>query len=64
LITTGFDWLSRGDGLDLKGVVANLTTFTPDVVTIDSLGEVLPLLKFNSNNADDFTVAHTEVIKR
>ena len=25
--------------------------------------EVLPLFKFNSNNADDFTVAHTEVIK-
>jgi hypothetical protein len=51
------------DGLDLKGVVTDLTTFTPDVVTIDSLGEVLPLFKFNSNNADDFTVAHTEVIK-
>ena len=52
-----------GDNLDLKGVVTDLTAFTPDVVTIDSLGEVLPLFKFNSNNADDFTVAHTEVIK-
>jgi hypothetical protein len=52
-----------GDSLDLKGVVTDLTAFTPDVVTIDSLGEVLPLFKFNSNNADDFTVAHTEVIK-
>jgi hypothetical protein len=52
-----------GDGIDLKGVVTDLTAFTPDVVTIDSLGEVLPLYKYNSNNADDFTTAHTEVIK-
>jgi hypothetical protein len=32
-------------------------------VVIDSLGELLPLFRFNSNSADDFTVAHAEVIK-
>jgi hypothetical protein len=61
--TNRFRLAEPGDGIDLKGVVTDLTAFTPDVVTIDSLGEVLPLFKYNSNNADDFTVAHTEVIK-
>lgn len=51
------------DNIELKEVVNDLTVFEPDVVVIDSLGEVLPLFRFSSNNADDFTVAHTEVIK-
>ncbi|MEU9805174.1 hypothetical protein [Mycobacterium sp. NPDC050853] len=32
------------------------------MVTIDSLGEVLPLFGANSNNADDFTKVHATVI--
>lgn len=48
---------------DLKQVVADLEVFKPDVVVLDSLGEVMPLFRANSNSADDFTVVHTEVIK-
>ncbi|MDT5225704.1 MAG: hypothetical protein QOG19_3111 [Mycobacterium sp.] len=49
--------------LELKELVTDLLVFRADVVTIDSLGEVLPLFRANSNNADDFTVVHTTVIK-
>lgn len=48
---------------ELKDVVADLEVFKPDVVVLDSLGEVMPLFRANSNSADDFTVVHTEVIK-
>lgn len=48
---------------DLKAIVRDLKDFQPDVVVLDSLGEVMPLFGANSNSADDFTVVHTEVIK-
>lgn len=49
--------------LELKEVVADLSIFQPDAVVIDSLGEVLPLFRASSNNADDFTLVHSDVIK-
>jgi hypothetical protein len=61
--TGRFRLAEPADAVDLKEVVQNLTEFKPDVVTIDSLGEVLPLFRYNSNNADDFTMVHTDVIK-
>lgn len=48
---------------ELKELVADLTVFKPDVVVLDSLGEVMPLFRANSNSADDFTVVHSDVIK-
>lgn len=47
---------------ELKQVINDLCVFGPTVVTIDSLGEVLPLFGANSNNADDFTRVHTAVV--
>ena len=52
-----------GDGLDLKEVVQDQLVVKPDVVILDSLGEILPLFRANSNSADDFTTVHAEVIK-
>lgn len=49
--------------VELKELVADLKAFKPDVVVLDSLGEVMPLFRANSNSADDFTVVHTDVIK-
>lgn len=49
--------------LELKELVADLTVFKPDVVVLDSLGEVIPLFRGNSNNSDDFTIVHSVVIK-
>lgn len=49
--------------IELKELVADLTVFEPDAVVVDSLGEVMPLFRANSNNADDFTLVHADVIK-
>jgi hypothetical protein len=49
--------------LELKELVSDLTVFRPDVVVLDSLGEVIPLFRGNSNNSDDFTIVHSDVIK-
>lgn len=51
------------DSLDLKQVVQDQQVFKPEVAVLDSLGEVLPLFRANSNSADDFTTVHAEVIK-
>lgn len=51
------------DDLDLRAVVQDLAAWHPDVVTLDSLGEIMPLFKANSNSADDFTDVHRDVIK-
>lgn len=48
---------------ELRDLVADLIAFEPDVVVLDSLGEVMPLFRANSNSADDFTVVHSTVIK-
>jgi hypothetical protein len=52
-----------GDRLDLLEVVQDQAVAKPDVVILDSLGEILPLFRANSNSADDFTTVHAEVIK-
>ena len=49
--------------LELNELVGDLTVFKPDVVVLDSLGEVIPLFRGNSNNSDDFTIVHADVIK-
>jgi hypothetical protein len=61
--TTRFRLSEPGDRLDVKELVQDQLAFRPDVVVIDSLGELIPLFRGNSNSADDFTVVHTEVIK-
>lgn len=52
-----------GDRLELKEVVQDQLVAKPDLVILDSLGEILPLFRANSNSADDFTTVHAEVIK-
>lgn len=47
----------------INAVVANCTDWRPDIAIVDSLGELLPMYGANSNNADDFTHAHTRVLK-
>jgi hypothetical protein len=51
------------DRLELQEVVQDQLVIKPDVVVLDSLGEILPLFRANSNSADDFTTVHAEVIK-
>ncbi|UOD81987.1 DNA recombination/repair protein RecA [Paenarthrobacter ureafaciens] len=51
------------DRPDLIHTVADLKAWSPDVVVVDSVGELLPLMGLNSNSPDDFTIAHTSVLK-
>jgi hypothetical protein len=51
------------DRPDLQEVVQDQLAVKPDVVILDSLGEILPLFRANSNSADDFTTVHADVIK-
>jgi hypothetical protein len=60
---TSFRLSEPGDHLELQEVVQDQLVIKPDVVVLDSLGEILPLFRANSNSADDFTTVHAEVIK-
>ena len=61
--TSRFRLSEPGDRPDVRALVQDQLVFKPGVVVVDSLGELIPLFRGNSNSADDFTVVHTEVIK-
>jgi hypothetical protein len=48
---------------DVNQVVEDCKTWRPEVAVVDSVGELLPMLGADSNSADDFTRAHTRVLK-
>jgi hypothetical protein len=58
-----FRYKEPEDRQDLIETVADLRVWKPDVVIIDSVGELLPMMGLNSNSPDDFTIAHTAVLK-
>ncbi len=60
---TYFRLSEPGDRLELREVVQDQLVIKPDLVVLDSLGEILPLFHANSNSADDFTTVFAEVIK-
>lgn len=51
------------DKIDLDAVVQDLLDWEPELVVLDSLGEIMPLYGASSNSADDFTLVHKDVIK-
>jgi KaiC/GvpD/RAD55 family RecA-like ATPase len=61
--TDRFRLSEPADRLELREVVQDQQAIKPDLVVLDSLGEILPLFRANSNSADDFTTVHAEVIK-
>jgi hypothetical protein len=58
-----FRYAEPEDKTELIAVVRDLAKWKPDVVVIDSIGELLPAMGLNSNSPDDFTIAHTHVLK-
>lgn len=58
-----FRYVEPDDRTELYAVVHSLVEMRPDVVVLDSIGELLPALGLNSNSPDDFTVAHSYVLK-
>lgn len=58
-----FLYVEPEDRLHLAAVVADMRTWGPNVVVLDSLGELLPLFGSSSNSADEYTNAHRSVLK-
>lgn len=58
-----FRYKEPDDKIDLIATVADLKAWRPDVVVVDSVGELLPMMGLNSNSPDDFTIAHSAVLK-
>jgi Bifunctional DNA primase/polymerase, N-terminal/AAA domain len=58
-----FRYVEPEDAAHLLRVVADARTWRPGVAVVDSVGELLPLLKLSSNAPDDFTSAHAQVLK-
>lgn len=58
-----FRYKEPEDKIDLIATVADLKAWRPKIVTVDSIGELLPMMGLNSNSPDDFTIAHTSVLK-
>lgn len=58
-----FRYVEPDDRMELYAIVDVLVQMRPDVVVLDSIGELLPALGLNSNSPDDFTIAHSYVLK-
>lgn len=58
-----FRFVEPEDRADLLDIVAFLKVWRPAVAVVDSIGELLPLLGRKSNDPDDFTAAHSDVLK-
>ncbi|WP_430497862.1 hypothetical protein ACQRWP_23830 [Micromonospora trifolii] len=58
-----FRYVEPEDKAHLMAVVKDAKKWRPAVAVVDSVGELLPLMGLNSNSPDDFTLAHTAVLK-
>lgn len=58
-----FRYKEPEDKIDLVATVADLKAWRPKIVVVDSIGELLPMMGLNSNSPDDFTIAHSAVLK-
>jgi hypothetical protein len=58
-----FRYVEPEDGKSLLDLVAFLVTWRPVIVVVDSVGELLPMFRLSSNNPDDFTTVHAQVLK-
>lgn len=58
-----FRYVEPEDMTHLVAVVRALREWEPAVAIVDSIGELLPCLGLSSNNPDDFTKAHSIVLK-
>ncbi|WP_193748631.1 AAA family ATPase [Gordonia terrae] len=50
------------DEIEVGALVADLVAWEPDLVVLDSMGELLPIFGASSNDADDFTAVNRQVL--
>lgn len=58
-----FRYKEPEDRQDLIEAIADLRAWRPGVAVLDSVGELMPTMGLSSNSPDDFTIAHTSVLK-
>jgi hypothetical protein len=58
-----FRYCEPEDAEHLTRVVADSQGWRPAVVVVDSIGELLPLLRLSSNSPDDYTTANTRALQ-
>lgn len=58
-----FRYKEPEDRQDLIEAIADLKAWRPGVAVLDSVGELMPTMGLSSNSPDDFTIAHTSVLK-
>lgn len=58
-----FRYVEPEDADHLKAVIQDMKWWRPAVAVVDSIGELLPLLRLSSNSPDDFTSANARVLK-
>lgn len=61
--TERFRYKEPEDRQDLMETIWDLKRWKPDIAVLDSIGELMPTMGLNSNSPDDFTLAHTSVMK-
>lgn len=58
-----FRYVEPEDKAHLLAVVEDAKDWRPAVAVVDSVGELLPMLRLSSNSPDEFTSAHARVLK-
>lgn len=61
---TRFRYASPEDKADMEAVIVDATIWKPSIVILDSIGELLPMFGANSNDGDEYTVVHRQVLTR
>lgn len=61
---TRFRYASPEDKADMEAVILDATIWKPSIVILDSIGELLPMFGANSNDGDEYTVVHRQVLTR
>lgn len=59
-----FRYYEPEDGEELRHAVDDITTWAPQVLVVDSIGEVFPMLGVNTNDGDEITGALRTVCTR
>ncbi|WP_198529232.1 AAA family ATPase [Mycolicibacterium obuense] len=58
-----FRYCEPEDRIELRQVILDSASWRPAVALVDSIGELLPMYGASSNSSDDFTLAHSNVLK-
>ncbi|WP_448221958.1 AAA family ATPase [Gordonia iterans] len=59
-----FRYTDPDEALEVHGAIADCEQWAPSLVVIDSVGELVPMFKGDSNSGDDYTSVHRKTAAR